>query len=90
MKDLTLLILCLLAGLTTLLGSRGTRAVLAENLLLKHQPLVLQRSRRRVPNLRPPDRLLFGFCALFLSPRRLVRNAIILKPSTVSLALFQV
>ena len=30
----------------------GTRAVLAENILLKQQLLVLQRSRRRAPNLR--------------------------------------
>jgi transposase InsO family protein len=82
-KDLILLILRLLAGLITLLGGRGTRAVLAENLLLKQQLLVMQRSRRRAPNLRTPDRLLFGFCALFLSPRRLVRTAIILKPSTL-------
>ena len=34
MKHLPWLILRLLAGLTTLLGSRGTSAVLAENLLL--------------------------------------------------------
>jgi transposase InsO family protein len=71
----------LLAGLAILLGTGGTRAVLAENLLLKQPLLVLQRSRRRAPNLRPADRLLFGFCSQFLSPRRLIRAAIILKPA---------
>ena len=83
MKDLLLLILGLLAGVTTLLGSRGIRALLAENLLLKQQLLVMRRSRQRAPNLRTADRLLFGFCSWFLSPRRLLRTAIILKPSTL-------
>ena len=75
MKLLLLLILRLLAALTTLLGSRGTRAMLAENLLLKQQLLVLQRSRRRAPNLRSADRSLLGFGSFFLSPRRFLRSA---------------
>jgi hypothetical protein len=73
----------LLAGLAILLGTGGTRAVLAENILLKQQLLLLQRSRRRAPNLCTADRVLFGFCAQFLSPRRLLRTAIILKPATL-------
>ena len=83
MNHLLWLILRLLAALLTLLGRRGTRALLAENLLLKQQLLVLRRPRRRAPNLRPTDRLVFGFCCLFLSGRRLIRNAFILKPSTL-------
>ena len=83
MKYLLSPILRLLAGLTTFLGTRGIRAVLAENFLLKRQLLVMRRSRRRAPNLRVADRLLFGFCSQFLSPRRLVRAAIILKPATL-------
>ena len=83
MKNAIVLLVHLLAGLAVLLGRGGTRAVLAENMLLKHQLLVLQRSRRRAPNLRTPDRLFFGFCSLFLSPRRLMRTAIILKPGTL-------
>ncbi|HZL66253.1 MAG TPA: hypothetical protein VFC29_02875 [Candidatus Limnocylindrales bacterium] len=76
-------ILRLLAGLITVLGSGGIRAVLAENLILKQQLLVMRRSRRRAPNLRTSDRVLFGFCSQFLSPRRLIRSAIILKPATL-------
>jgi putative transposase len=76
-------ILRLLAGLITVLGSGGIRAVLAENLILKQQLLVMRRSRRRAPNLRTADRVLFGFCSQFLSPRRLIRSAIILKPATL-------
>jgi putative transposase len=76
-------ILRLLAGLITVLGSGGIRAVLAENLILKQQLLVMRRSRGRAPNLRTADRVLFGFCSQFLSPRRLLRTAIILKPATL-------
>ena len=67
MKNAILGMVHLLARLAVLLGTGGTRAVLAENLLLKQQLLVLQRSRRRAPNLRPADRLLFGFYSQFLS-----------------------
>ena len=75
MKNAIVLLGHLLAGLAILLGTGGTRAVLAESILLKQQLLVLQRSRRRAPNLRPADRLLFGFCSRFLSPRRLICTA---------------
>ena len=44
---------------------------------------MLRRSRRRAPNFRSADRLLFGLCSWFLNPRRLIRSAIILKPSTL-------
>ena len=53
MKNATVLLVYLLASLAILLGTGGTRAVLAENILLKQQLLVLQRSRRRPPNLGP-------------------------------------
>ena len=83
MKIAIVLLVNLLARLAVLLGTGGTRAVLAENMLLKQQLLVLQRSRRRAPNLRTADRWLFGFCAQFVSLRRLIRAAIILKPATL-------
>src|ERR1035437_7419663 len=83
MKNAIVLLVHLLARLAILLGRGGTRAVLAENILLKQQILVLQRPRHRAPNLRTADRLLFGFCSQFLRPRRLIRTAIILKPATL-------
>ena len=61
----------------------GVRAVIAENLLLKQQLIVLRRSRQRAPNLRVGDRLLCGFGALFLSPGRIRKVAIGLRPSTL-------
>jgi hypothetical protein len=60
MKNAIVLLVHLLAGLAVLLGPGGTQAVLAENMLLKQQLLILQRSRRRAPNLRTTDRLFFG------------------------------
>ena len=50
----------------------GARVLLAENLLLRHQLLLLRRARRRALKLRPADRLLFGL-ALRL-PRKKVRD----------------
>ena len=57
--------------------------MVAESVLVKHQLLILNRSRKRSPNLRPFDRVVAGLCALFMSPGRLIRSAIVVKPSTL-------
>jgi hypothetical protein len=62
---------------------RGTRAVIAENLLLKRQLIVLRRARQRAPNVALSDRLLCGFGSLFLGPGRIRKVAIALRPSTL-------
>ena len=59
------------------------RAVVAEPILAKHQLLILSRSRRHAPNLRIVDRLIAGFCSLWIKPSRLSRVAIAFKPSTL-------
>ena len=56
---------------------------MAESVLVKHQLLILNRSRTRSPNLRPAARVVAGLCALLIRPGRLVRAAIVLKPSTL-------
>jgi transposase InsO family protein len=56
---------------------------MAENLLLKQQLIVLRRARQRAPNLKRSDRLLCGFWSLFLSPERIRKVAIALRPSTL-------
>jgi len=61
----------------------GSRAVIAENLLLKQQLIIHSRSRQRAPNLTTQDRTVLGFLSLFLNPRRLVWSAVIVKPSTL-------
>lgn len=83
MKETVTLLLHLLTTIAKLLGPGGARAIVAENLLLKHQLLVHSRSRQRAPNLSVQDRALLGFWVLFLSPRRILRAAIIVRPSTL-------
>jgi hypothetical protein len=66
-----------------LLGPGGARSIVAESLLLKHQLLILDRSRQRAPNLSASDRILARWLAHWLRPTRLLRSAIWLKPSTL-------
>jgi len=61
----------------------GVHAVVAESVLIKHQLLIVNRPRRRAPNLRVRDRLIAGLCSLWIKPTRLLRVAIVLKPSTL-------
>ena len=72
------LIAHLLLTLARLAGPGGVRAVAAESLAVKHQLLIMKRSRRRGPNLTGWDRLILGFCTLLVSPRRLGKIAVIL------------
>ena len=83
MRAFFLLFAHLLVTIARLMKPGGARAIVAENLLLKQQLLVACRTRRRAPRLSVLDRLFFGFWSLFLSTRRLVRAAFILKSSTV-------
>ena len=46
-------------------------------------PLIVNRSRQRAPNLSGWDRILGGLMALLVRPTRLLRSAIVLKPSTL-------
>ena len=83
MKNLLLLLAHLLTTLARLLGPGGAKAIVADSLLMKQQLLIINRSRRRAPNLTPVDRMLLGFWSLFLSPHGVRRAALILRPSTL-------
>ncbi len=61
MKDMLVLLAHLLTTIAKLLGPGGARAVIADSLLMKQQPLIINRSRRRAPNLSALDRVLLGF-----------------------------
>jgi hypothetical protein len=63
----------------------GARAVIAESLLLKHQLLILilNRSRKKAPKLRALDRILLGLGALLVSPQRILKVAVAIRPSTL-------
>ena len=81
-RDLTIL-LHIISTVFRLASPGGLRSVVAESVLIKHQLLIVNRSRGRAPNLRVLDRLIAGFCSLWIKPTRLLRAAITLKPSTL-------
>ena len=83
MRDLVVLFIHFIATLARLLRPGGVRSIVAESLLLKHQLLILNRSRQPAPNLSASDRILAGWLTLSLRPTRLLRSAIVLKPSTL-------
>ena len=83
MEAVVLTLLHLAVTAAKLCRPGGVRAVIAENLLLKQQLIVLRRPRKRAPNLTTVDRLLCGFGSLFLGPGRLRKVAIGVRPSTL-------
>src|SRR6202521_2374894 len=83
MRDLLLLAIHLLVILAKFLGPGGIRGVAAESLLLKHQLLIISRSRHRAPNLSTLDRFVLGLTTLFVSPHRIPKLSTILKPATL-------
>jgi transposase InsO family protein len=83
MRGLLLLLIHVLAVLARLAGPGGVRGLVAENVLLKQQLLVLGRARRRAPNLTPPERIVLGLCTLLVSPGRWPKIAAGVRPSTL-------
>ena len=83
MKSVAFLFMHLLVLFAKSLKSGGTKATIAENLLLKQQLIVLSRARKKAPNLQTSDRFLLGALSLLISPRRLSTVAIIIKPATL-------
>src|SRR6478736_278547 len=83
MSNLVVLFIHFLATLFRLLRPGGVRSIVAESLILKHQLLIVTRSRQRSPNLCTSDRILAGLLALLVRPTRLLRSTIALKPSTL-------
>ena len=83
MSDLAVPVLHLLTTIARLAGPGGARSVVAESVLLKQQLLILNRTRKRAPNLRLTDRVVAGVCALLVRPSPLVRCAVVLKPATL-------
>ena len=80
MRDLIVLVLQLVATVARLAVPDGARSVVAESVLVKHQLLIFNRSRKRSPNLRPSDRVVA--CVPSSCARAgLIRSAIVFKPS---------
>ena len=83
MRDVVILFVHLIVTVVRLAGPGGLRSVVAESVLVKHQLRILNRGRKRAPNLRAADRIIAALCTLFMRPARVLRSAIVLKPSTL-------
>ena len=83
MRDFLILFVHLTLAVVRLARPGGLRTVVAETALVRHQLLILNRGRKRAPNLCAADRIFAGLCTLFIRPARFFRSAIVLKPSTL-------
>jgi len=83
MHDILIVFVHLIVTVVRLIGPGGLRAVIAESVLTRHQILILNRSRKRAPNLRVSDRIIVGLCTLLVHPSRVLRCGMVLKPSTL-------
>src|SRR5215831_6282054 len=83
MRDFLILFVHLIVTVARLARPGGLRSVVAESVLVRHQLLVLNRGRKRAPNLCATDRIIAGLCTLFMRPAHVLRSAIVLRPSTL-------
>jgi putative transposase len=83
MRDVLILFVHLIGTFIRLARPGGIRSVVAESVLVKHQLLILNRSRKRAPNLRTWDRIIAGLCLALMRPARVIRSAIVLRASTL-------
>src|SRR5438128_5639789 len=83
MRDIFTLFLHAVVTIIRLVQPGGLRSVVAESVLMRHQVLILNRGRKRAPNLRSSDRILAGLCTLLMRPARVLRSAVVLKTSTL-------
>src|SRR6476660_8954674 len=83
MREFLVLLVHLVVVVVRLARPGGLRGVIAESVMVRHQLLILNRSRKRAPNLRVADRFIAGVCTLFICRARLLRSPIVLRPSTL-------
>jgi putative transposase len=83
MRDLLVLANRVIVSLANLLRPGGSRSVAAQSLLLKHQLVIIHRTRQRAPNLTTIDRVVLGLTTLIVSPHHLAKRSAIFKPATL-------
>jgi hypothetical protein len=83
-RHLASLFVHLIVALARLARPGGLRSVVAESVQLQHQLLILNRRRKRAPNLRATDRIIAGLRTLFVRPTRILRAAIGFPPPCCS------
>ena len=77
MRDFIMLFIHVMVTVVRLAGPGGLRSVVAESALIRHQLLVLNRGRKRAPNLRATDRLVAGLFTLLMRPARILRSRVV-------------
>ncbi len=83
MLEIVELLTHFIATVVKLLKPGGVKVVIAETMVMKHQLVVMNRSKKRSPALITRDRFLFGILTLFIGERRLQKVAVIIKPATI-------
>jgi putative transposase len=83
MRDWLDLMAHMIVTIIRIMAPGGARTVVAESLLLKHQLLILNRSSRKAPPLRALDRILLGLGAILVSPQRILKVAVAVRPATL-------
>jgi putative transposase len=83
MWEWLILVVHLIVTIVKVATPGGARSVVAESLILKHQLLILNRPRKRAPKLLAVDRVLLGLGALLVSPRRLLKITVAIRPATL-------
>jgi putative transposase len=83
MRMLLIIIFQIFRTLFKLCLPGGIRRIVAEDILIKQQLIVMKRSQSRCPALSPVERILFGFWTDFLKPGRLLKSAILIRPATL-------
>src|SRR5215831_6291923 len=68
MRDIFTLVLHAIVTIIRLSRPGGLRSVVVESVLMRHQVLILNRGRKRAPNLQSSDRIIAGLCTLMMRP----------------------
>jgi len=83
MLKLIIFVTDLLFSIIRLSFRKGSTDLVAENLMLRQQLLIVRRSQKRAPKMEGGDRLILGLMGRFLSKTRFSKLAIILSPSVI-------
>jgi len=81
MKHIFILTFYFLRALAMLAKPGGKKSLAAENIMLRKQLILLNRRRKRAPNLSQWQRLFFAFLTAIIKPSRLLKISIAIKPS---------
>jgi putative transposase len=83
MKQIFILIFYLLRSLTMLVHPGGRKSLAIENIMLRKQLIILNRRQKRTPVLNQWEKLSLAFLTSIMNPKRLLKAAILIKPSTL-------